>query len=318
MNWTRQNTTPEQGRTVTRRAGSTGGPDSIAKDNSECASVRLTALMRWAAIHSRKFTTFILLPLALIAFMTMNVPLVPEQIPAHEKLGSLHGLLLLQDENGKEIAVGDQVLEVRGNEVHSRLIFRFRDGSVNDETAVFRQGRVFQLVTDHLIQKGPSFKNPADVMIDVPHGKVTWVDLSSKDKKTQSQTMQLPNDLANGMMQLMAQDFPSKASELKVSYLTLESKPRVVTFTVKPDGSDGVKVGSSNRQADRFNVYIDIGGVTGALATMVGKQPPDIKIWVLHGPSPVFLKMVGPLAPESPVWTTLLTAPQWSTDEHTK
>lgn len=253
-----------------------------------------------------------------MVFTTISAQLVSEQIPAHEKLGSLHGLLLLLDENGKEIAVGDQVLEVRGNEVHSRLVFRFRDGSEDDETAVFRQGRVFQLVTDHLIQKGPSFKKPADVMIDVPHGKVTWVDLSSKDKKTQSQTMHLPNDLANGMMQLMAQDFPSKASELKVSYLTLESKPRVVSLVVKPDGSDGVKVGSSSRQADRFNVHIDIGGVTGAVATMIGKQPPDMKMWVLHGPSPVFLKMVGPLAPEGPVWTTLLTAPQWSSEEHKK
>lgn len=250
--------------------------------------------------------------------MTAGARLRSEEIPVHEKLGSLHGLLLLEDENGKEIAVGDQVLEVRGNEVHSRLTFRFLDGSLNEETAVFHQGRVFQLVSDHLVQKGPSFKTPADITIDVRHRKVIWVDMSSKDKKTQSQMMQLPNDLVNGMMQLMVQDFPSNASELKTSYLIIESKPRVVSFVVRPDGTDEVKVGSINRQADRFNVHVDIGGLTGALAKMVGKQPPDMKIWVLHGPSPVFLKMAGPMYPDGPVWTTLLTAPQWPSNDHNK
>lgn len=220
----------------------------------------------------------------------------------------------MKAENGKEIAVGDQEIEVRGNEVHSRLIFRFTDGSVNDETTVFRQGKVFQLVYDHLIQKGPAFKKPVDVTIDAGHGKVSWIDLSGKDKKVQSQQMQLPGDLANGMLQLAVQNFPGKTPEMKVSYLIFDSKPRVVTFTVKPDGTDEVKIGPSSRRADRFNVHIDIGGVTGALATAVGKQPNDMKMWVLQGAVPVFIKMVGPLAPEGPAWTTLLTAPEWPAD----
>ena len=230
----------------------------------------------------------------------------------------MHAMLLLKDEDGKEIAVGDQISEIRGIEVHWRLTFRFLDGSFDDETTVFRQGAVFQLIYDHHIQKGPSFTRPADVTIDVPHGKVTWVDLSGKEEKTKSQNMNLPADLANGMLALMVEDFPSKAAESKVSYLILESKPRVVTFTVKPDGTDEVEVGSSSRQADRFNVHIEIGGVSGAMAPVVGKQPPDIKMWVLHGRVPILIKMVGPLYPQGPIWTILLAAPQWPSEKHTK
>ena len=38
-----------------------------------------------------------------------------------------------------------------------------KDGSLHDETAVYSQHREFRLLSDHLIQKGPSFPQPLDM-----------------------------------------------------------------------------------------------------------------------------------------------------------
>ena len=60
----------------------------------------------------------------------------------------------------------------RGPRVTSRLVFRFKDGSLHDETAVFTQRQQFRLVNDHLVQKGPSFPQPIDMTIDAAKGQV--------------------------------------------------------------------------------------------------------------------------------------------------
>src|SRR5579871_6855550 len=66
-------------------------------------------------------------------------------VPATYKQGSLHGFLLLKSRDGKVIATGDQTNIVHGDEVHSELLFRFRDGSIDDEVADYRQGDAFEL-----------------------------------------------------------------------------------------------------------------------------------------------------------------------------
>ena len=55
----------------------------------------------------------------------------------------------------------------------SRLVFRFKDGSIDDESVVFSQQHDFRLITDHHVQKGPSFPNPTDVSINASTGQVT-------------------------------------------------------------------------------------------------------------------------------------------------
>ncbi len=263
---------------------------------------------RWA---TRFF--FSLLALAILAITTSA-----EQIPVIHRQGALHGLLLLKDDRGRDIAIGDQTQVAEGNEIHSRLIFRFRDGSIDDETTVFRQDSVFQLLRDHHVQEGPSFPKPVDVMIDVPAGEVAWVETSGKQKQSKSQHMDLPPDLANGMIQLLVADYPRDTPELKMSYLTAGSKLRVVGLTVKPDGADRVLLGWTSRRAPRFDVHIEIGGLAGAVAQVIGKQPPDIFLWALDGSVPQLIKMMGQLYQDGPVWTMVQTAPRWPTVKEEK
>lgn len=258
-----------------------------------------------------RFVCKLILAIASIAFSSAALRAADEAVPVAYKQGTLHGFLLLRSADGKVIATGDQTNVVRGEEIHAELVFHFRDGSLDDEVTDYRQGREFQLIRDHHVQKGPSFPKPLDMTIDVPAGAVTWQDTKDGKSQPQTQHVDMPADLMNGMLQLAVENFPAKSEELKVAYLVADPKPRVVTFSIKPDGQDRMSVGSSPRKADRYNVHIEIGGVAGAVAPIVGKQPADMQLWTLGGDAPVLVKMSGALYAQGPVWTMALTSPVW-------
>lgn len=223
----------------------------------------------------------------------------------------MSGFVVLKSADGRVIAVGDETETIDRNKVRSRLILRFRDGSIDDEVSVFTQDMVFRLLTDRHIQKGRSFKEALDVSLNVPSGTVTWRGTKDGKQKVESEHMDLPADLANGMTSLIVENFPSDQAEMKVPYLAGSSKPRLVTLSVKPDGEDTFELGGGRRSAKKFKVHIQIGGVAGIIAPLIGKQPSDIEMWVSQGEVPIFLKMVGPLYANGPIWTTEIAAPVW-------
>ena len=253
-----------------------------------------------------------------MALTVLSASLAGEEVRATQRQGNIHAFLVLKDENGKEIAVGDETNEVRGNVVDARTVFQFRDGSIDDEETVYRQGSALQLIRDHHVQKGPSFPKPVDVTIDCKKEEVSWMEASGKDEQSKSQHMNLPADLANGMIPLLVENLPRGTNEWKVSYLAVDGKPRIVTLDIKPDGSDRILIGGDGRQAGRFNIHTDIGGVAGVVAPIVGKQPPDIKLWIAGGTVPVFVRMDAPLYEQGPIWSVLLAAPSWAAEESEK
>ena len=119
--------------------------------------------------------SFTALAAALLACAMQFQPpaLSAETIPVRYLEGSVHGFLVLRTTEGKEIAVGDLIQLIRGDRVIARLTFRFKDGSVDDETTVFSQRGNFRLLTDHHVQKGSSFHHPLDTSIDALSGQVT-------------------------------------------------------------------------------------------------------------------------------------------------
>ncbi len=90
-----------------------------------------------------------------------------EPIPVRHIEETIHGFLALRTKEGRVLAVGDLFQVVRGDRLTTRLLFRFKDGSAGDETAVLSQRGNFQLIPDRHIQKGPSFPHPMDLSIDV-------------------------------------------------------------------------------------------------------------------------------------------------------
>src|SRR5712671_2352316 len=122
-----------------------------------------------------------------------------EPIPVRHIEGTVHGFLALRSKEGQVLAVGDLFQVVRGDRVTARLLFRFKDGSVDDETTVFSQRGNFQLISDYHIQKGPSFPQPIDTSIDVPSGQIIVRSTGKGGKEeVKSEHLDLPPDLVNG------------------------------------------------------------------------------------------------------------------------
>ena len=65
----------------------------------------------------------------------------------------MHGFLSLRTTDGELVANGDLIQTARGDRVTSRLVFRFKDGSLRDETSVFSQRQNFRLISNHLVHE---------------------------------------------------------------------------------------------------------------------------------------------------------------------
>src|SRR5213080_5562696 len=100
------------------------------------------------------------------ATLLLTNALSAEQVPVRHKEGLMHGFLALRTLEGKNLADGEMTQVAEGDRVTSHLIFHFKDGSLYQESAVFSQRGKFQLWSDRVIQKGPSFKNPMETSID--------------------------------------------------------------------------------------------------------------------------------------------------------
>ena len=71
--------------------------------------------------------------------------------------GLTHGFLLVRSAAGDIVGHGELTQTVKeGGVAESRLVFRFKDGSLHEEKVAFSQQRVFTLIRYQLTQRGPS------------------------------------------------------------------------------------------------------------------------------------------------------------------
>src|SRR5207244_3396213 len=101
------------------------------------------------------------------------IPLTADQVSVRHMEGLMHGFLALRTLDGKRLADGEMTQIAQGGRVTSRLIFHFKDGSVYDDTTIFSQQGTFRVLRDHLVERGPSFKQPMETSIDASSGQVT-------------------------------------------------------------------------------------------------------------------------------------------------
>ena len=88
-------------------------------------------------------------------------------------------------------------------------------------------------------------------------------------------------------------------------------KARLVKVAISPQGEESFSLVGSRRNAMRFVLKIELGGVAGVVAPLVGKAPPEIHMWIIGGQAPAFVKEEGPFFQGGPVWTIQLTSPAW-------
>jgi hypothetical protein len=226
--------------------------------------------------------------------------------------GFIHGFLVLSTLDGVTIAAGDLTQVARGDQVTTQVAFRFKDGSRQEETTVFSQRREFHLISYHLVQKGPSFKNASDLSVACATGQVTvrYTDDNGKEKVA-NQHLALPPDLGNGLIPTLLMNVPVGTSQIEVPMVVAGPKPRLVKVVVNAQGTEPFSLGGFNREAVHYVAKVDLGGVAGVVAPIVGKQPPDPQIWILGGEAPVVLKSETLAYMGGPIWRTELASPVW-------
>jgi hypothetical protein len=241
---------------------------------------------------------------------------VADQVPVRYVQGSFHGFLELRSPDGRVVASGDSLQFVRGDRITTETIFQFKDGSVDDETTVYTAHRTFHLISDHHVQTGPSFPHPMDVLIDAASGEVT---VRSKDKdgkeEVKTEHMSLPPDLANGLVPVVVENLKAAEQGTTVAMVVMTPKPRVVKLVISDLGKDKCSIVGVGREANHYQIKIDLGGVAGVVAPLIGKAPPDIQVWVIPGPAPTFARELGPLYAEGPMMTIQLASPAWTAKE---
>ena len=257
---------------------------------------------------SRQRAAVILAALALLA----PARVLGEPVPVRFTEGIVHGFLTLRTLDGALLANGDLIQTAHGERVTARLTFRFKDGSLHDETAVYSQRQVFRLISDHLVQKGPTFPQPIDMTIDAVTGDV--VVRYSDDhgqQKTESEHLDVPPDLSNGMILTVLKNVRADAPPKSLSYVAATPKPRLVKLELAVGDRERFSTGSAGRTATHYILKVDIGGLSGVVAPLLGKQPPDSHVWILGGEAPAFVKAEQTFYLGGPVWRIELVSPAW-------
>jgi len=225
--------------------------------------------------------------------------------------GNFRGFIVLRSLDGAAIAYGEVSQKPMGDLVECRTILRFKDGSLFDESATFSQKDVFILEGYRLVQHGPSFPT-LEVSFDRKSGQYqARGQVEKNDKqKTAGGKFEMPADLYNGMALILLKNLPGGAGAT-VHMAVFTPKPRLIEMKWSWEGEDKVLLGGGPMKAMRSLVKLKIGGLTGVLASLLGKSPPDLRYWFVTGDVPAFVKFEGAMFLNGPVWRLELTTVEW-------
>jgi hypothetical protein len=201
--------------------------------------------------------------------------------------------------DGERLAHGDFVQVPRGDRVESRMTFRFKDGSVYDETLVYSQGEVFRLLAYRIVQRGPSFPESLDATVDRASGRYRVRYRADEDSAEEvlEGKFEMPADAYNGMLSLILKNLQPQATET-VTLIAFTPKPRAVKLQIMPVSEDRVQVGEMPLPAVRYSVRPQL----GLFASLLVVDIPDVRVWIAQGEAPAFVRAEGPLYFMGPVW----------------
>jgi hypothetical protein len=216
--------------------------------------------------------------------------------------GVTRGFLAIRTPQGELIGHGELRQKPRGDEVDSRLLLQFKDGSVHDEVTTYSQRGVLRLESYKLTQRGRSFPG-AEVAFDRKTGRyqAKTRERAGGSEDAASGELEMPLDLYNGMALLVLKNLaPGERATGQLAAFT--PKPRLLRMELGREGEDRVVFAGDAKQATRHLVNLEVGGVTGVVASMIGKNPPDLRYWLVLGEVPAFVRFEGAMFLNGPVW----------------
>jgi hypothetical protein len=256
--------------------------------------------------------TALALVLSLIPFASGGADAAP--VPVRFPEGLTHGFLLVRSPAGDIVGHGELTQIVKeGGVAESRLVFRFKDGSIHDEKVAFSQQRVFTLIRYQLTQRGPSFPEQMDVLVD--RGTSTYeVRARTREDGTEkvlTGDIDVPKDAYNGMIVTTLLNLPRGMNET-VNVLAFVPEPTPIALELAFVGEQVIRIGDQPRKAWQYAFKPDIGPVKKFLGTMLGKLPTDFRYhcYILADEVPSFVRFEGPLQLMGPMLSIELISPQ--------
>lgn len=222
-----------------------------------------------------------------------------EPIAVRYTEGVGRGFPVLRSLSGQWLAQGELTQVPRGEVIESRLVFRFRDGSLHDERVVFSQRDVFTLLSYRLVQRGPSFPETVEATLDRATGRyeVRYRGDEESPEETLAGDFELPLDVYNGLLSTLMKNLPDGESAT-VQIVAFTPRPRLVKMLLAPAAEDPMRVNDAAVIARRFLVRPQL----GFFASLLVADVPDVKCWIAGGEAPAFLRFEGPLYFMGPVW----------------
>lgn len=241
-----------------------------------------------------------LAPLLALLVLLPGHPAAADPITVKYTEGIARGFPVLRSLDGVTLAQGELTQVPRGDGViDSRLVFRFRDGSLHDERVVFSQRDVFTLLSYRIVQRGPSFPETVEASVDRTTGRydVRYRGDVDSPEETLTGDFTLPPDVYNGLLSTLMKNLPAGDSTV-VQIVAFTPKPRLVKMLLTPAAQDPLTVNEAAVMTTRFLVRPQL----GLLASLLVTDVPDLTCWIAGGEAPAFLRFEGPLYFLGPVW----------------
>jgi hypothetical protein len=239
---------------------------------------------------------------AVLVSLLVAAPLGAGTVRVRFHEGVTRGFLAIRTPSGDLLGHGELRQKPRGDEVDSRLLLQFKDGSVHDELTTYSQRGVLRLESYKLTQRGPSFPG-TEVAFDRKTGRyqAKTRERPGGPEDTASGELEMPPDLYNGMALLVLKNMaPGERVTGRLAAFT--PKARLIRMELSREGEDRVVFAGDAKQATRHLVNLEIGGVTGVVASVMGKTPPDLRYWLVLGEIPAFVRFEGAMFLNGPVW----------------
>jgi hypothetical protein len=224
--------------------------------------------------------------------------------------GNTRGFLVVRSAAGEPIGRGELRQRPDGDVIENRLALAFKDGSVHEEVTTYSQRGVFRLERYRLTQRGPSFPG-AEIAFDRKSGRY---EVRARDKSGDEQrasgALEMPADLYNGMALVLLKNLPA-GERATVQMAAFTPEARLIRMTLGAEGEERVRFAGAPVAVTRYLVDLEIGGLTGLLASVVGMNPPDLRYWVVAGEVPAFVRFEGAMFLNGPVWRVEMAPAEW-------
>jgi hypothetical protein len=122
----------------------------------------------------------------------------------------------------------------------------------------------------------------------------------------ESEHMDLPSDLANGIVGTLLLNVPPNTAPFRVGILTPIFGGRLIRILISPEGEQQFQKTGQTFKATVFRIHPELGGIVGWIVRLLGIQPKDVMVWVQEGEEPAVVRIVGQLGGYGPVLSSEL------------